>query len=105
MLQQGTPLKMSMFGSHLSIAGGMVNALHAASAQKMDCVQVFTKNQRQWKSKPLLDEDVAEWLSVQTTMGWDKTNRVVSHNSYLVNLASPDPVARKKSLALQREEI
>ena len=42
-----------MFGSHLSIAGGMVNALDVAVAQNMDCVQVFTKNQRQWKAKPL----------------------------------------------------
>src|SRR5688572_8943320 len=35
-----------MLGSHLSIAGGMVNALHQARKFNMDCVQVFTKNQR-----------------------------------------------------------
>ena len=38
-------------------------------------------------------------------MGWYETNRVVSHNSYLVNMASPDKDARNKSIALQREEI
>jgi deoxyribonuclease-4 len=94
-----------LFGSHLSIAGGMVNALTAASAQGMDCVQVFTKNQRQWKAKPLVDEDVALWLSTLQEMGWDGANRVVSHNSYLVNMASPDETAQQKSIALQREEI
>ena len=51
-----------MFGSHLSIAGGMYHALDVAATQKMDCVQVFTKNQRQWKTKPLQEEDVAIWL-------------------------------------------
>jgi len=94
-----------VFGSHLSIAGGMVNALTAAKNQGMDCVQVFTKNQRQWKAKPLVDEDVEVWLSALREIGWDGTNRVVSHNSYLVNMASPDNVAREKSIALQREEI
>ncbi|MAI67067.1 MAG: deoxyribonuclease IV [Phycisphaerae bacterium] len=94
-----------MFGSHLSIAGGMVNALTAASAQGMDCVQVFTKNQRQWKAKPLVDEDVDLWISTLKGMGWDETNRIVSHNSYLVNMASPDATSRQKSIALQLEEI
>jgi len=83
----------------------MSNALAAASAQCMDCVQVFTKNQRQWKAKPLVDEDVDRWLAALTEIGWDGTNRIVSHNSYLVNLASPDSEAQHKSIALQREEI
>ena len=47
-------------GSHLSIAGGMHHALEAVEALGCDCVQVFTKNQRQWKSKPLAADDVAE---------------------------------------------
>jgi deoxyribonuclease-4 len=83
----------------------MVNALHDAEKQGMECVQVFTKNQRQWKAKPLVDEEVVLWLSALQELGWDKTNRVVSHNSYLVNMASPDAEAQNKSVALQREEI
>ena len=42
-----------MFGAHLSIAGGLVNALDEARGLRMDCVQVFTRNQRQWSVKPL----------------------------------------------------
>lgn len=83
----------------------MENALIAALEQKMDCVQVFTKNQRQWKAKPLTDTDVQAWFARLDQLAWDHTNRVVSHNSYLVNLASPDTQARDKSIALQREEI
>ena len=42
-----------MLGSHLSISGGVVNALIRAEELGADCVQVFTKNQKQWKTKPL----------------------------------------------------
>lgn len=94
-----------MFGSHLSIAGGMVHALDTAAEQKMDCVQVFTKNQRQWNTKPLQEDEVAIWLSKLDTLGWRGTNRIVSHNSYLINMASPEKAAWKKSIDLQREEI
>ncbi len=94
-----------MFGSHLSIAGGIYHALDAAVEQKMDCVQVFTKNQRQWKTPPLQDEDVQLWLGKLDAIGWRKTNRVVSHNSYLINMASPEKESWNKSVALQREEV
>ncbi len=71
----------------------------------MDCVQVFTRNQRQWKAPPLCGDMVDAWEQQRSGMGWDTGNRVVSHNSYLVNLASPDPAAREKSIALQRDEM
>lgn len=83
----------------------MVHALTAAQSQGMDCVQVFTKNQRQWSVKPLVEVDIDSWFTQLRDMGWDNTNRVVSHNSYLVNLASPDADARNRSIALQREEV
>ena len=50
-----------MFGSHLSIAGGMHNALLSAEKYEMDTVQVFTKNQQQWKVKPLEESVIGEW--------------------------------------------
>ena len=96
-----------MFGSHLSIAGGMTNALEEAARLKLDCVQVFTKNQRQWRVSPLDPAEREAWLRGLDDMGWrgSKAARVVSHNSYLVNMASPDATARSRSLGLQREEI
>ncbi len=83
----------------------MYHALETAAVQKMDCVQVFTKNQRQWNAKPLQDEDIAQWFDKLETLGWRGENRVVSHNSYLINMASPDSASWKKSIGLQREEI
>ena len=93
-------------GSHLSIAGGMHHAIEAARELDCDCVQVFTKNQRQWKVKPLADDEVAAWKAAVAAIGWaDEPARVVSHNSYLVNMASPVAETWEKSVALQREEL
>ena len=58
-----------LYGSHLSIAGGMVNALNEAEKLKMDTVQVFTKNQRQWKVKPLDEGDKDAWLAKLAELG------------------------------------
>ncbi len=98
-----------MFGSHLSISGGMVNALLEAETLGLDCVQVFTKNQQQWKAPPLKDDQRDAWLDKLRDLGWapkgKSRGRAVSHASYLINLASPDDELREKSIALMREEI
>jgi deoxyribonuclease-4 len=96
-----------LVGSHLSIAGGLHLAVEEAVRLGLDCVQVFTKNQRQWKVRPLQETEIAAFRAAVRTAGWegDEARRLVSHNSYLVNLASPDAEARARSAALQREEI
>jgi deoxyribonuclease-4 len=92
-----------MYGSHLSIAGDMTNALREAESLGMDTVQVFTKNQQQWKAKPLAKETIDLWRSEVRRLGWG--GRTVSHASYLINLASPDDELWEKSVALMRDEI
>ncbi len=100
-----------MFGSHLSVAGGMHHAVDAAVALKLDCVQVFTKNQQQWKAKPLADDAVQAWRESLERAGWwtadplSPPHRVVSHASYLINLASPDDELWEKSIDLMQVEI
>ena len=91
-----------MFGSHLSISGGMHNALLKAEELNMDCVQDFTKNQQQWKCSPLADEAVESWRAHCDRLKFEHT---VSHDSYLINLASPDAALRKKSIELFVEEL
>ena len=59
-----------MFGAHLSVAGGLVNALDEAKRLRLDCVQVFTKNQRQWRVSPLTAEAQEAWLDRLASMGW-----------------------------------
>lgn len=92
-----------MLGSHLSIAGGMVNALTAAARLKFQTVQVFTKNQQQWKVRPLDPAATEDWLAELVGLGWQ--DRTVSHASYLINLASPDDELWRKSIDLMIVEI
>ena len=91
-----------MFGSHLSIAGGMHNALLEAERLGFSTVQVFTKNQQQWKIKPLDPTAVDQWRLHCDRLKFSQT---VSHDSYLINLASPEEGLRRKSVELFVEEL
>jgi deoxyribonuclease-4 len=92
-----------LFGSHLSIAGSMTNALDEAHRLGMDTVQVFTKNQQQWKAPPLSESAAGEWRARVRALGWE--GRTTAHASYLINLASPDDELWKKSVSLMLVEI
>lgn len=81
----------------------MCNALTEAEGLGMDTVQVFTKNQQQWKAKPLDPAMVEQWHAQIADLGW--SDRTVSHASYLINLASPDDELWKKSIDLMTDEI
>ncbi len=86
---------MPLFGSHLSIAGGYYKAADAAGAFGMETVQVFTKNNNQWQGKPLTDEDVRLFTEAVQRHG---LRTPCSHDSYLINLASPNDELWQKSL-------
>lgn len=91
-----------MFGSHLSISGGMHKAVIEAESLAMATVQVFTKNQQQWKVKPLEEDVIAAWKKAIARV---KFEHAVSHDSYLINLASPADELWEKSIDLFVEEI
>jgi deoxyribonuclease-4 len=91
-----------MFGSHLSISGGLHNALIAAHGYGMVCVQIFTKNQRQWASPPLTPQQIADWTAHRKSTGIDM---VVTHDTYLINLCAADRTLLEKSVAAFRDEI
>lgn len=94
--------RIDMFGSHLSIAGGLHNALLKACELHMDCVQLFTQNQRQWRARSLQEDELSAWHDARKVAGLAAE---VSHGSYLVNPASPDPSVREKSIAALRAEM
>ena len=91
-----------MFGSHLSISGGLHNALLKAEEYGMETVQIFTKNQQQWRCPPLCEMAVTDWKSHAKRLKFKNT---VSHDSYLINLASPVAGLWEKSTALFIEEV
>lgn len=92
-----------MFGSHLSIAGSMTTALDEAQRLCFDTVQVFTKNQQQWAAKPLDPAMVRDWNARVAALGWG--DRMVSHASYLINLATHQDELWRKSIDLMTDEI
>jgi len=89
-------------GAHMSIAGGLELAFDRAKQVGSDAVQIFTANQRQWKGRVITPEEAA--LFRDTQLGCSIAP-VVSHNSYLVNLASPKDELWEKSIDAQRNEL
>jgi len=96
------PNRPHRFGAHLSIAGGMHRAISAALELKFDTLQVFVKNQRQWRAAPLKADDLDRWTELLDTSGFGP---IVAHATYLINLASADNVLYDKSLAAFAEEL
>lgn len=86
---------MPLLGAHQSIAGGYYKAVEIAAELKMDCVQIFTKNNNQWRAKPLTKEDVTLFRSALERTG---IRQPCAHDSYLINLASPDDTLWERSL-------
>jgi deoxyribonuclease IV len=90
-----------LLGAHVSIAGGAHEAVDNGLRIGCDVIQIFTKNQRQWAAKPYSKGDVETFRAKYRASG---LRGVVAHDSYLINLASPDPALWKKSLAAFTDE-
>lgn len=86
---------MAILGAHMSIAGGYYKAVQIARDCECDCVQIFTKNNNQWRAKPLTDEDVTLF---QQRLQELQVVAPLSHSSYLINLAAPADELWKKSI-------
>jgi deoxyribonuclease-4 len=97
---------MPLLGAHMSIAGGYYKAVEAASLHSMDVVQLFTKNNSQWRAKAITSDEAGLFAAALRER---KIAHPLSHSSYLINLASPDAALRTKSveamvIELQRAE-
>ena len=80
----------------MSIAGGLHRAIERIRRVHGTALQIFTRNQRQWKVPPLSDEDVR--LFVRAWQEWGD-HPIAAHDSYLINLASPNPEQAGRSVA------
>lgn len=91
-----------LLGAHVSIAGGLRNAPIRAAEIEATAVQIFTKQANRW-ADPLLDpEQVAAFRTGVREAG---VGFVCAHDSYLINLATADPVLRDRSYASFRAEL
>ncbi len=95
---------MHTIGPHTSIAGGVQHAVIQAFDLGANAFGMFTKNQRQWKSKDLEKEAIELFKSTMAEKGFT-AQQVLVHDSYLINLGNPDPEKRKKSLDAFIDEL
>ena len=88
-----------LIGAHLSTRGGLSNIFERAAAIGASSAALFAKNGNQWKGKELTDEDCAAFAA-QRTVG-----PLLTHASYLINLASTNEVVHRKSIAALIDEL
>jgi deoxyribonuclease-4 len=86
----------------MSIAGGIDKAVERALSVGATALQIFTKSSGQWRARPLPPDEVERF---RDAVAGSPIDAVVAHDSYLINLASPDRGLWKKSLAAMVEEI
>ncbi|MBN1558794.1 deoxyribonuclease IV [candidate division KSB1 bacterium] len=95
---------MKRIGAHVSAAGGVENAPINAHEIGATAFALFTKNQRQWQSKPLTDESIAQFKQNCAKFGY-APEFILPHDSYLINLGHPERDGLKKSRAAFLDEM
>lgn len=93
---------MLRIGAHMSVAGGVSKAVDRARVHGCEALQIFTKNASQWRGKPL---DPAEVKAFRARIDQTGIRPVVSHASYLINLATTFSTLREQSLAAFVDEL
>jgi deoxyribonuclease-4 len=91
-----------VLGAHVSTAGGLARAPENGRAIAAEAIQVFTRNQLQWNGRPVGKREAASFREALAGSG---VAVVLSHGSYLVNLASPNRALLRRSRAAFRAEM
>lgn len=86
---------MPLLGAHMSISGGLPKAFQRVKKLKGEALQIFLFNQRRWTLPSYSQETLEEFQGA-----WERAGRipVAAHDSYLINLASPDPRLWRRSV-------
>ena len=85
-----------LLGAHVSAAGGVPEAPPRAAAIGATAIQLFTKMANRWAERECVDDECS---SFRERLGATAVTATMAHDSYLINLASPDPTLRARSLA------
>ncbi|NHI94138.1 MAG: deoxyribonuclease IV [Candidatus Lokiarchaeota archaeon] len=78
----------------MSIAGSIEKCFERGEIATCDSIQIFTKSNRQWNAKPLTDEEIDKFKNMSKK---SKIKPVFAHDTYLINLASPEKELNEKS--------
>ena len=95
---------MKYFGTHVSAAGGVENAPVNAAAIGSKAFAFFTRNQRQWRSPPLTEENISLFRANCEKYGFT-AEHILPHASYLINLGHPNPQLVDGARCLFKDEM
>lgn len=96
------PSLLPPLGAHVSVAGGLPTAFDRAEILGCTAMQIFVKNASQWKGKEIDAPCVEQFRAGHTA---SPVGPLVAHASYLINLATADPVLREKSIEALADEL
>jgi len=88
-----------LIGAHISTKGGLPTVFERAAAIDASAIALFAKNSNQWKGKTLTDEDCATFTAQRTV------RPILTHASYLINLATTNEEFHRKSIAAMADEL
>jgi len=91
-----------LLGAHMSIAGGLHLALERGREAGCSAVQIFLKNQLQWKAKPYTEEEVRHFAAARKATG---IRTVFAHSSYLINLAAQSSADWNRAVGAFHDEL
>ena len=91
-------------GAHMSVSGGKHMAFETGRELGCEAIQVFVRNVRGWTSGPLKQKEIDDYINKKEELK-DEIWPVISHNSYLVNLASLDKEILEKSYSAMVDEL
>jgi deoxyribonuclease-4 len=95
-------IKAQLFGCHVSIAGGIDKSIARAEKLQLGAMQIFSKNASRWHSPPLHAETIERFRVARRK---SSLSYIAVHDSYLINLASPDILNWQKSRDAFCEEL
>lgn len=96
------PANAGLLGAHLSIAGGLEQAVQAARTLGCNVLQIFTKNASTWRERTMDETQIQLFKKARHAAG---LQMIASHTSYLINLASPDRVKHARSEQALGQEL
>ncbi|XP_058872675.1 probable endonuclease 4 isoform X2 [Acipenser ruthenus] len=97
-------IRRKLIGAHMSIAGGLWNAVQGSVTIGGCVFGMFLGSQRSWKSQPLDEKAVARFRQACSQHGFTP-DRILPHGSYLLNCGSPKPDVYEKSRAMLIDEL
>lgn len=92
-----------LLGAHMSIAGGLENALFKGASIGCSAIQIFTSSNRSWRTKEFTQEEITKFLKAKEETG---ISDVITHSNYLINLATEkNDVLEKSIISIENELI